>query len=606
LVAVDVVPPHGRLLIEHRMPSRTILGELEVLQSHGAAVGSSLTVLLRKTRASSIVVALVAVVTYVMTLGYDFAFDDHYVIPPAWQVGAWSPIEVLKAPVRAGDVLLHYFRPVAALSYWLDGLVWQGNPGGFHLTNVALHVLVSLLVLAVARRLLPAGWAPLLAALLFAVHPVHVEAVAWVQGRVDLLSAAGILAAVLLAVTGMEACGRRTLLYGVASAAAFLFALLAKEVAVVTPLLTGVVLSVRAGRKSFPPGRQWLPLVGLQALVFILYLGLRTAALGSPALGLLGGPSVVERLLLALRVVPLYLRLLLLPVGLNPKHEVAPPSGLLDVNVLLGIALLTALAVMAFRWRRIPGLTAGLAWLVLAWLPASNLIPIRGFVVAERYLYLPSAGFCFALAGTAAFVTPLSYRWQRAAAAAVAALLFTLGGLAASQAGIWQDFRTFYEGLVRLNPDSAFAHNNLGSVYVGSGEDARAEAEFREALHLHPGHPGALNNLGLLAQRRGDLLEARRLYGDALAARPNQADVWNNLGTLYEAEGDVARATEAYGQAVRLDPMTAQFQANLADVLVHQGRRVEAAGLLERAIKLDPTVTRWRESLATLRGDRKP
>ena len=557
--------------------------------------------------ASAALVWLVAVATYILTVGYDFSFDDHLVIPVAWQVGAWSPLEVLRAPVRAGDVLLLYFRPLTALSYWVDGLLWQGNPGGFHLTNVLLHALVSVLLLKVARFLLPAGPGPLLAGLLFAVHPVHVEAVAWVQGRVDLLSAVGVLLAVLLGVRGTEVTGGLRFVRWGASAMAFLLALLAKEVAVVAPLLTAVVLAGRPGRESFRWVRGSLPLFSLHGLAFILYLGLRTVALGSPAPGVLGGSPIGDRLLLALRVIPFYLRLLFFPVGLNPKHDVAPPSGLLDGGVLLGATLLAALVAVGFLWgRRVPGLGAGLAWLALAWLPASNLIPIRGFVVAERYLYLPSAGLCIALAGAASEAMILRGRWRPAVGAVVVGLLFTLGGLAASQTRIWRDPRTFYEGLVRLNPNSVLAHSNLGAVYLGIGEDARAEAEFRETLHLQPDHPGALNNLGLLAQRRGDLAEARRLYRDALNTRPNQADVWNNLGTLYEAEGDVARATSAYGEAVRLDPATPRFLANLAGVLALQGRREEAASLLERAIKLDPTVARWQTSLAILRAGGKP
>jgi tetratricopeptide (TPR) repeat protein len=555
-----------------------------------------------------LIVSLVALATYIATVGYDFAFDDHIVIPPTWRVGAGSPIEVLQAPVRAGEVLLLYFRPLTALSYWVDGLLWQGNPGGFHLTNTLWHALVSVLVVLVARHLIPAGPAPVLAGLLFAVHPVHVEAVAWVQGRVDLLCAAGVLAAVLFAVAAMDTVGGRRHLFLAASVMAYLLALLAKETAVVAPLLTAVVLIGRAGRRR--SRRQEMVLVaGTQGLAFLLYLGLRTIALGSPSLGVVGGAPLTERILMALRVVPLYLSLLFVPFGLNPKHEVAPPSGLLDSDVLLGLALLaTLVAVGLLGARRAPqlGLAPGLAWLVLAWLPASNLLPIRGFIVAERYLYLPSAGLCIALAGVVASASGLPQRYRRALAAIMAVLPITLAGMTAVQAEIWQDMRSFYEGLVLRNPDSAFAHNNLGSVYVGIGDDLRAEKEFRETLRLHPDHPGALNNLGLLAQRRGDLAEARSLYHESLRVRPDQADTWNNLGTLHEAEGNLSQAAAAYGEAIRLDSGIPRFQANLAGVFALEGKRDEAAALLERAIKLDPTATRWQVSLANMRAGGQP
>lgn len=561
----------------------------------------------RRPGAAAVVVALVALSTYIMTLGYDFAFDDHNVIPVGWQLGTVGSLEVLQTPVIADNTLLPYFRPLIAFTYWLDGFLWQGNPGGFHLTNLLLHALVSVLVLHVTRRLLPAGPAPLMAGLLFAVHPVHVEAVAWVQGRVDLLSAVGVLLAVLLGGAGAEVARERRLLWWGGSAIVFLLALLAKEVAVVAPLLTVLVLVGEPGRGGWRRLRACQALFALQGAAFLLYLGLRTAALDSPALGLLGGPPLGDRVLVALKVIPLSLRLLLWPVPLNPKHWVAPPSDLLDADVLMGAALSAVLGAVAFTWgRRVPGLGSGLAWLVLAWLPVSNLIPIPAFVLAERYLYLPSVGFCIALAGAAAGLVTLEGRWRRALVAATLALLVGLGGLAAAQAGLWRDPRTFYEGLVRLNPDSALAHNGVGAIYLDLGDEGRAEEEFRKALRINPRYAASLNNLGILAQRRGDLAEARRLYLEALAARPNQADVWNNLGTLHEAEGDLVRAAAAYGQAVRLDPATPRFLANLAGVLAAQGRREEAAGLLERAIRLNPTVPRWREALAALRADGKP
>ncbi|HSB81044.1 MAG TPA: hypothetical protein VLM91_19860, partial [Candidatus Methylomirabilis sp.] len=436
-----------------------------MLESDPPVVDQGRAGLFRRPGASSFAVVLAALVTYIMTLGYDFTFDDHYVIPAAWQVGAGSPLEVLLAPVRAGEALLAYFRPLTALTYWLDGFLWQGNPGGFHLTNLLLHAVVSVLVLQVARHLLPAGPAPILAGLLFAVHPVHVEAVAWVQGRVDLLSTAGVLLALLLGLAGAEAAGGRRVLCWAASAIALFLALLAKEVAVVTPALTALVLAGEPGRGGWRRVQACLPLLGMQGFAFLLYLGLRTATLGSPSLGLLGGPPFGDRVLLSLGVIPVYLRLLLWPLALNPKHPFSPPAGLMDADVLMGAALLLALGAMALMLgKRMPGLRLGLAWLALAWLPASNLIPIRGFVVAERYLYLPSVGFSIALAGAAAGILALEERRRKALFVGLATLLLTLGSLAAAQMGIWRDPQTFYEGLVRRNPDSVLAHNNLGAV----------------------------------------------------------------------------------------------------------------------------------------------
>jgi len=555
---------------------------------------------------ANLVVGVAALATYIMTVGYDFAFDDYAVIPVGWQFGTVGAREVVHAPVRADTVVLPYFRPAVALSYWLDGYLWHGNPGGFHLTNLLLHATVSVLVLAIARRLLPAGPGPLVAGLLFAVHPIHVEAVAWIQGRVDLLSAAGVLVALVVGLAGEERAGKRKLLYWAASATVFFFALLAKEVAVVMPLLLAVVLVGQPDRGRWSRLRDNGVLFAILGMTFVLYLGLRTAALGTTALGLAGGPPLADRVLLALRVIPVYVHLLVWPVSLNPKHAVAPPSGFLDGAVLLGAALvMLAGAIGVVLGRRVPGIGSGLAWLALAWLPMSNLVPIAAFVVAERYLYLPSAGFCIAVGGVTAALPMAEGRRRAALTVGVLALTVTLAGLSVAHAELWRNPLTFYEGLVLRNPNSALAHSGLGAVYLDLGDEARAEERFRKAVELHPGHTGALNNLGILAQRRGNLAEARRLYRKALVARPYQAEVWNNLGTVSEIEGDLTGAIAAYTQAVRLDPETPRFLANLAGALSAQGQRDEAKALLERAVALDPTSPQWREALQALQaGDR--
>jgi Flp pilus assembly protein TadD len=360
------------------------------------------------------------------------------------------------------------------------------------------------------------------------------------------------------------------------------------------------VLAGRLDRNAWTRLRSAAPLFTVLVATVLVYLGLRTLAMGSSALSLTSDVPLRDRVLLAIRVIPLSVRLLVWPVGLNPTHSVAPPSGPVDANLLLG-ALLALLAVaVGLVGRRTPGVGIGLAWLVIAWLPVSNLVPIAGFVVAERYLYLPSAGLCLMLGGAAAWALDRGRPWHITWVAAVGVVVLTLGGLAAAQAELWRDPRAFYEGLVQRNPASALAHNNLGEVYLVSGEGARAEEAFRTALRLHPANAAALSTLGLAAQRRGNSHEAKRLYREALAVQPSHAEAWNNLGTLHEAEGAWVEAAAAYQAAVRAAPGTARYLGNLAGVLAVQGRREEAATLLRRAIVLDPAGTRWQTALQAL------
>ena len=363
-------------------------------------------------RAAPFLAALAAVLLHLPALRNDFVFDDRGVLlqnplladvrsaPRLLSVPYWN------APGLTGGL----YRPATTLTFALDRALAGGfKPSFFHATNILWHALVTgLLVLLALQMALPA-WAALLAGLLFAVHPVHVEAIAGVVGRAELIAAAGILAALLCAALARRREGRAGTLAAAGAMACGLVALLAKESAFVLPAV--VWIHDRAFPASRPLRGRMLVAGGIAVLA--LALGLRAHALGglgSAPIPFVDNPAASAGPLLgrvaALSVVPRMARLLVWPHPLSADYSYAQipvPASAFAPGVLLGAVI--AVGIMAagiVALRRRPALGFALLLIPVSLLLTCNLIVFIGTLLAERLLYLPSAGVCLAVAVLAA------------------------------------------------------------------------------------------------------------------------------------------------------------------------------------------------------------
>ncbi|RMF85839.1 MAG: phospholipid carrier-dependent glycosyltransferase, partial [Nitrospinota bacterium] len=289
-----------------------------------------------------------------------------------------------------------YYRPLLLLSYRLDTFFWGFRPFGFHLTNLLLHTLNAVLVYWLACHLLPSARSAWLAALFFAAHPIHTESVSWISGRTDLIVTLFLLAAFLSFLSLQRGQGRGKGLFLSLLLFCFALALLAKENALVFPLL------LLGYRWFFPSQEKRYTLgyaVGGSVTLIILYLGLRFALVGSPVLAASNVPFTI-RLLTAPKLFVIYLKLLLLPVGLHIQRDIllTPLSHLFTLEALLYLllTLLVLLAACVLR-KRFPLAVFAFFWIGVTLLPVLNLLPLRQ-VLAERFLYLPSVGFSLLLA----------------------------------------------------------------------------------------------------------------------------------------------------------------------------------------------------------------
>jgi tetratricopeptide (TPR) repeat protein len=465
-----------------------------------------------------------------------FLYDDRAYVVENYQVTeAEHTLESLTTSYPPGSPGQALYRPLVTLSYALDHALAGLDPRLFHLTNVVLHAGASLAAYFLLRAWVPAAAA--WAAMLFAVHPVHAEAVSWIVGRAEVLCGLFLFLALRLAP------GRFVL----ASGLTFL-ALASKEMAISAPLL----LLLPVVFLGAPFARSRPALVGFTLALF-LYLGIRASVLGwlTPQGDhrYLSGDSVVERLPAMVVAYAQYARLSLFPFGLAVDHpwEAAPTWR----EPLAGLGAFLLAGAGAAAWllrRRLPWLSLAAAWFALALVPVSHLFPI-GATYAERFLYIPSLGACLAIAASL----------QRIRARAVGTCAFTLlvllwTGLTFRRNQDWRDEERFYQSSIAASPRNPTLRNNLGRLYADQRRLDLAEQNFAEALRLKPDHPPALCNLGVIRAMAGRLAEAQDLIDRSIQADPGYARGYCNLGKVHALEGRVDEARRAFERALELNP----------------------------------------------------
>ncbi len=552
-------------------------------------------------------VLLLALVAFGPTLGNGFPFDDERLVVQNRLITSVRYIPLLltrpygaiqpEPGQRPGSVYRPLLTSSFALNYALGGL----NPVGYHAVNLLLHAAVSLAVYGLGRRLGLTPGGACVAGALFAVHPLHTEAVASVVGRAELLMALG----VLLALAGYGA-ARRGVRLG--SLAAFALGCLGKEQAMVLPALLFLTeLHTLWQAVPAPPWRaaargalrRLLPYVG----ILVAYLFLRAWALGGleRVATMRGTPFMdnplfraptVPRLLTALAVAGRYLLLMLWPVPLSPDYsynQISLVTSLFDGRILLASLLWGSLVLLAAGWvlrgRGIAGFAAALT--LVTFLPASNLVVLIGTIMGERLFYLPSVGLCW-LAGLAwqTLRARAGRRLQQVMWALVGVLLAVLAAQSLQYGRIWHDNDTLFTYAVQVVPDSAKVRFNLGSTLLFKGRKDEAIVLLRRAVAIYPAYLNAWDALGrgYLDTKQWDAAIAA--FQKALTLAPDYPHSHNNLGLAYMALGRWEEAMVSFRHAVASKPDLVQAHRNLANVYDKQGR-TEAA-LAERALELNP------------------
>jgi len=520
--------------------------------------------------------------------------DDGHVTKPALQSlgGLW------RIWFEVGATQQYY--PMLHSAFWIEHRLWGDAVLGYHLTNVLLHVTAACLVVWIMRQLaLPGAW---FAGFLFALHPVCVEAVAWIAEQKSTLSAVFYLGAAITYLRFDET--RRKTLYFCALGL-FALALLSKTVTATLPAALLLVFWWQRKRISWQrdvrPLLPWFAL-GIAAGLTTAWVERRYVAAEGPDFAL----TRLQRCLLASRAIFFYLGKLVWPVDLTFTY----PRWTLDAGAWPQYCFpLGVLAIAAGLWlwsRRQRGPLAAFLFFAGTLFPALGFFNVYPFIfsyVADHFQYLASLGVIVPVAfgqTLAAGRIPVGARWMAPLARIL--LLAVLGTLTWRQSAMYRDSETLYRTTLLRNPGSWMAHNNLGSILAKTPDRGlEAIAEFEAALRIRPDYAEAHNNLGnVLEKMPGRLPEAVTHLQAALRGRPGEAAIHNNLGSvLAKIPGRLPEAIAEYEAALRIDSNFVYAHNNLGIALAQiPGRAPEGVEHLRTALRLAPDLAELHNSLA--------
>lgn len=579
-----------------------------------------------------IAVAAVAVWWPVQRCG--FVWDDEYYVVKNTALREWrmlpayfTDISTMAGADRAAEFAV--FRPLRNISYLIDFSLVGLKPAWWHLHNLLLHTLNAGLLFLLARELFRRRTPALVAALLFLLHPVQTEAVAWIKCRDDLLSTALVLLACLAwcrwGGAAMAALAPRRLAL---ICLLYLLACLAKEQAIVLPLL--LLLLELAPRLNKAAPRTWcernpappetserridlrvclLTCMFAMGAAALLFLAWRHVYIGHTAQSGYMAGSLLPTLYTMAEAGAGYLRLLLFPA-----HLLADYSGMQAITTwqsaaFLGYAalLLGVFVGVLLAARRLPGFAFGMLWVAVALLPVSNLVAMMQYM-AERFLYLPMVGFAIAVPALLfAVETP---RWARAALGVSAVLLLLCGVRTAARLPTWENNETLYTATVRDTPDSVFRpRRNLMLHWLNSGRYQDALPLARRlyeagAKAVPPWSPRTraehARHLGFLLVQTGQPAEGEKLICEALATDATYAQPHLDLGVMAGRRGDDAAALAAFERAVQREPRNPDAHYNRGIALRQLGREKDAEAAFREAIRGGATEARTFNSLAAL------
>lgn len=486
----------------------------------------------RKPWVMCVLAVAVGFAVYAQATGFDFVYDDNPLIVENELLRDFSSLnQLLTMEDAIGGYSTGYYRPIVNI---IDLLIYQAfgpRPAIFHLISIFYHMAAVALLFVLASRFVSPS-AAFVGSLFLALHPLNTEAVIFISGKNNVQCAVLLLASLLLYLRYMDTGEARWASF---SGLVYILALLTKEFALVFPFVVLAFLFITG---------KWRrrDLVSFMAsLVFVIaFLALRATVISG--LGVEIDVSTFHiRVLNAFEVLANYMRLTIMPVGQKALYTFEP--GYLPA-ILIGLAATASLLVIAWRKRQTEWIVLSVIWYLGFLAPVSNVFPLSGSPMAERFMYVSLMG-----AGLAAAGLYERYVRGRLGKLIAASLLLSLAVLTVMRGPVWKDERALYTHMTLASPDSYKGFYNLGNLYF---ED-------------------------------GDFKEASRMWEQTLEKKPDMMAVYNNLGVAYERSGDYQRAEQFYRKLLD-GHSNSTVHSNLAMVLMKQGRLEEAVKSFDAAI----------------------
>jgi Flp pilus assembly protein TadD len=567
---------------------------------------------------------LATLLTYARVAHFDFVnYDDPDYVTNNPHVSEGLSSDSVRWAISSGEAA-NWF-PVTRLSHLVDHELFGRDAGAQHLVNVVLHACAAVLLFLFLQRAAGCLWPSAAVAFLFALHPLHVESVAWISERKDVLCALFWFLTLLLYVRYAESPTRARYATVLLS---FALALMSKPMAITLPLVMLLLDYWPLRRKS-----TWIEKAPFYVLAMLSGLITLLVQQQSGAVKTLGNFPLLLRIENALGAYAVYLGQTFWPVRLAVFYPF--PAEIPMWKPVLGAALIIAVSAITWRFRGSrPYLIVGWAWFLITLLPIIGIVQVGAQSHADRYMYLPMAGLLVMLAWG---VRDLVRRWPKSKPIAFAIAAGACAGCAAAttvQVQTWQNSGTLFEHALavtkdnyiaehnlgsflldqsdqlesaithlkralEINPNSLQAHSDLGVALAKSGRLTEAETEFRTALRIDPTAEQPRRNLEMAAtaayERGVELMkskntaEAIQQFQAAIALNPDYAEAHNNLGVAYSSTpGKLPEAIAEFEAAVRIKPDYVDAQYNLGAALAQAGKEQEALPHFEAVERLRP------------------
>jgi tetratricopeptide (TPR) repeat protein len=546
--------------------------------------------------AAIIVLTLLAYLPAITRAG--FIWDDDYHVTRNFNLRSGEGLVNLWT--RPGAVPQYY--PLTHTTFWLEYHLWGLHPAGYHIVNILLHATSAVLLWTILLKLeIPGAWVAWVAAIIWALHPVNVESVAWITECKNVLSGVLYLASLLtylpLALFAEDVPRPMWWKRYCLTLLLFILAILSKSVTASLPAAILLIIWWKRGRIE---ACDILPLLPMFA--FGLGMGAVTATMERDTVGAWGPDwnfSKADRILIAGRAVWFYAWKLIAPYRLTfiyPRWNINPGSALQWLFPFAAIALIAS--AWALRDRIGRGVIVALLFFGGTLLPALgfiNVYPMRYSFVADHFQYLASIGLIVLIVAAVA-------RWLNRTAASIAAALVIviLSVLTFRQTLPYRDLRSLWLDTIAKNPDCWMARNNYVSLLLMDGNLPEAEKQLRLSLAANARNPEALRSLGELFEKQGRSTDAMEAYRVAIEVSGGDAIAQYKLGKLLLATGETSRGMFYLNRALEIYPAYAPAHDELARVLFAQGRTQQAIDELERALALDPDLTSAQYHLAAV------
>jgi tetratricopeptide (TPR) repeat protein len=543
-----------------------------------------------------LVLSSLAFLPYANTLLGGFVYDDFFQIVENPYAHSFRYLrEIFGTTVwsfQGAQGVTNYYRPLMTFGYLLFYQIAGAVPFSFHLANIVLNVVVVLLVFRLLRRLSGERVA-LVGAGLFALHPIHTESVAWIAGVTDLELAVFYLLTFLLYLH-LSAPGKG---YGwrAAMCGSLALALLSKEQAMTLPVLAVLFEHFYREDRATTSTREKMSRYAPLWAVAGLYLVVRGILLGGVA-SIVSRPGLswYEVVVSAIPLMGSYLWKLVWPAHLSAFYVFHKSSHLTDGRVLLGLAGLAVCGIIFLvLWQRAPMVSFAFVLLFLPLGPVLNARWMPASVFAERYLYLPSIGFCWLVAwatvklwsaNVPGYVRPLS----RAVPLLLIAVALPYAVATVARNRDWKTGEGLFLKTLQQG-DASLIRSNLGAIYFNNGELDKAEHEWLQALAAGPTNAFALDNLALLRQRQRRYIESLDYSGRALRARPSYMMGHLNLAQTLAEMGRSAEAEWQFRLATAITPLSTRAHNSYGEFLFDSERLEDARVEYERSVAVDPT-----------------